>query len=143
LIGFDWIWNSVAAESNLSNINFGYLDFFNSSTFPNFEVNSGVLTVASFEQIGDSFQPIVEHLISSRVRRVVQIEPIHELLDLDQVPDVLSVIYMKKRNYLNNYLTYLKSLEEDGKISIVYVAKSKIGSEFINGYSIIVWEPRF
>ena len=61
-------------------------------------------------------------------------------MDQNKILDYLSVEYSKKRNYLDNYYSYLKKLEEKKIIKIIEKRKSYFGSFYINGYSIIVWK---
>ena len=68
-------------------------------------------------------------------------EPINELLNANNEIDRLSIEYSRKRNYLDGLLTYLQELEKVSKLKIVYANRSYIGSHYLDGYSIVVWEP--
>jgi hypothetical protein len=63
------------------------------------------------------------------------------MLDENVLVDHLSIQYFKKRNYLDGFLDGLRKLETEGKVNIIDTKRSHIGSLFIEGYSIIVWEP--
>ena len=81
------------------------------------------------------------YLYCKKPRYVIHIEPINELLNPESsLLDYLSVSYAKKRNYLNGYLDYLRVMEDTGLINIICAERSHIGSLFIDGYSVIVWE---
>lgn len=97
-------------------------------------------TIASLEQIGKDFKPFLKFLQKQKPNIVVNLEPINELMDQNKILDYLSVEYSKKRNYLDNYYSYLKKLEEKKIIKIIEKRKSYFGSFYINGYSIIVWK---
>ena len=83
------------------------------------EPDSVVYTVASMEQLGVSYIPFVAYLIEQKPSLVIHIEPIGELLDPTNLLDYLSLQYFIRRNYLYDYLSYLKGLEREGKIDIV------------------------
>jgi hypothetical protein len=146
LYGTDWATSSqkIIVEINKVldlNINPINLDFFN----PNYEIeipkNTGIYTVASLEQIGTGYKKIVDFLIDKKPKICVHMEPIGELLDDNKLIDSLSIKYFKKRNYLNGYLTYLETLESQGKIEIINKQRIYSGSYFVEGHSLIVWRP--
>jgi hypothetical protein len=146
LYGTDWatssqkIINSIneILDLNITPIN---LDFFN----PNYEIeipeNTGVYTVASLEQIGEEYKKIVDFIIDKKIKICVHMEPIGEILDDDKLIDYLSIKYFEKRNYLKGYLTYLETLESQGKIEIINKQRIYSGSYFVEGHSLIVWRP--
>lgn len=140
LHGFDWTKSSNKLVSKLG---------FHSETFdffePNFSIglaeNSAVYTVAALEQVGTRYERFLGYLLRNKPSIVVHIEPIPELLDPTNLLDYLSIKYMEKRKYLTGYLNTLKLLEKQGKIKILEARRSGIGSQFIDGYSIICWKP--
>jgi hypothetical protein len=93
------------------------------------------------EQVGENYEKFVQYLLNNKPAVVVHIEPIPELLDSTKLLDYLSIQYMHKRKYLRGYLTYLESLEKQGKLKILEAKRSGIGSFLIDGYSILVWRP--
>jgi len=99
------------------------------------------LTVAALEQTGANFIEFVNYLLAKRPSMVLNVEPIGELLDENDLLDFLSLEYFKKRNYLAGYLDYLRKLETQGKIQIVDTRRTFIGSMFIDGYSVCAWKP--
>lgn len=117
-------------------------DFFKPNQQFKLRPNSCILTVASVEQLGKRFKPIVQYWLKNKIKLCVNIEPINELLDKDNLLDYLSIEYAKKRNYVAGYLIYLKQLEKQGKIIIHRAQRTYIGSLFIDGYSVIVWSPK-
>ncbi|SVE25301.1 uncharacterized protein METZ01_LOCUS478155, partial [marine metagenome] len=72
---------------------------------------------------------------------VVNIEPMSEPLDDNELLQYLSIKYFEKRGYLKDYIKKLKKLEKDGKVVINDITRTGIGSLFIEGYSIISWSP--
>ncbi len=97
-------------------------------------------TVASLEQVGNKYIPFVNFLIKKKPKIVIHIEPIVELHEHNNELEQLSIQYIKKRNYLNGYLNYLKNLEKKKIIKIIKTRRSYFGSLFINGYSLIIWK---
>jgi len=147
LIGLDWASSSQIilqqlslklGDQGLSGINF---DYFHPDIQVSLDPDSVVLTVASLEQIGNQYGPFLDYLLLQRPARVVHIEPVTEMLDASNLMDYLSIKYFEKRNYLSGYLSKLRELEAEGKIDIVAANRTFVGSFFIDGYSLIVWEP--
>lgn len=147
LFGLDWATTSQELinkmrETGVDKNLFGYnFDYFNPNYEIDLEPNSVIYTVASLEQIGSKWDNFVSYLIDKKPRLCIHVEPIGELLDDEVLLDYLSVKYFEKRNYLNGYLNGLRKLETEGKIKIHKQQRTHIGSLFIEGYSVVVWEP--
>jgi hypothetical protein len=146
LVGLDWAESSqkILAEISrrmgdplLVGENF---DFFAPNS--NLVVNdkSIFLTVASLEQVGHSFGPFLDFVLKAKPSVVVHVEPIEELLGHSREEE-LSKLYFKKRGYLTGYLSALQKLEAEGQLRIAAAERTGLGSLFIEGYSVIVWEP--
>ena len=103
--------------------------------------NSVIYSVASLEQVGDRWDNFIDYLLVQKPQLCIHIEPVEELLDRNNLLDYLSIQYFNKRNYLSGFLFGLKKLEKQKKIKILKADRNKIGSLFIEGYSIIVWHP--
>jgi hypothetical protein len=145
IVGLDWVNstldNVVSIQKFLGNVSGEKFNMFEPDHSYRLEENSAVCTIASMEQLGNNFQEFFHYLLSNKPRYVIHIEPINELLGSESsLLDYLSVNYAKKRNYLNGYLDYLRIMEDAGLIDIVYLSRSYVGSLFIDGYSVIVWE---
>ncbi len=147
LYGLDWATSSqkIIESVRLAGIDskmYGYnFDYFNPDYSIKIQPKSAVYTVASLEQVGNRWVDFVEYLIANTPDICVHIEPIAEVLDENVVMDCLSIEYFKKRNYLNGFLSGLKRLEGDGRVEIMDVKRTHIGSLFIEGYTIVVWRP--
>lgn len=147
LVGLDWAKQSQELIKNYAITTndkklFGYnFDFFN----PNLELpvdrKSVFLTVASLEQTYKNFNKFLDFILISKPELVINIEPIGEFLDHDNLLDLLSLKYFEKRKYLSGYLSNLKIMEKQGLIKIHDARRSFLGSLFIDGYSIVVWSP--
>ena len=147
LVGLDWAISSQDIISNIKkmgldtnieghNFNFFYPDY--SICIPD---GSGVYTVAALEQVGARFEPFLKYLLEKRPSICVHLEPIDELLDSKVLVDRLSQLYFRKRNYLTGFLTRLRQLEAEGKLTIHRCQRTYTGSYFIEGHSMIVWSP--
>ncbi len=147
LVGLDWatssqeLISSYAKSKNDSQLFGQNFDFF----APNYELkidkDSMFLTVASLEQTYDNYVKFVDFILQAKPKIVINIEPMGEFLDSENLLDYLSLKYFAKRNYLAGYFNYLKSLEKKGEIIIHDARRSMLGSFFIDGYSIVVWSP--
>jgi SAM-dependent methyltransferase len=146
LIGLDWsqtsqkIIESVRTDQDLKNLEGFRFDFFNPDLNLKLSPKSPVLTVASLEQSGQNFEAFLDYLISQGSRRIVHIEPFHEVLDSNHKLDVQSISYMKARNYISGYIASIKALEVKKRARILELARSFVGSKYIDGYTTMVWE---
>jgi len=147
LVGLDWTTASqeiikqvkeAEIETNIEGKNF---NFFKPDYTIEVPPNSGFITVAALEQIGENFNPFLDFIISKKPSICVHFEPIDELLNQDDLLDKLSILYFRKRNYLNGFLPRLRQLQEEGKIKIVAEQRTYSGSFFIEGHSLIAWYP--
>ncbi|HHT9159158.1 MAG TPA: hypothetical protein ACFYEH_04780, partial [Candidatus Brocadiaceae bacterium] len=55
--------------------------------------------------------------------------------------DYLALKFHTKRNYLNAYLTQLRSLESQGKMEIIKVHHQQFGF-YDDPHSYVVWKPK-
>jgi len=147
LVGLDWASSSqsiineirdLGITSNISGYNFDYFD-------PNYKIeipeNTAMFTCASLEQMGENYKDFIDYLLLKKPDLCINFEPMSELLDENNLVDKLSLLYFTKRNYLKNYLTYLRELESEGKIEIIKEQRLYGGSYFIEGYPIVIWKP--
>ena len=140
LHGMDW---AVSSQRLVNSIGFpaANFDFFD----PNYRLKlhnpAGVFTVAALEQTGTKFKAFVSYLLKNKPKICVHIEPIAELLDKNNLMDYLSIKYFEKRKYLSGFLTYLRKLEKEKKIKIHEASRNRVGSLYIEGYSVVVWSP--
>jgi hypothetical protein len=147
LVGLDWASSSqsiineirdLGITSNISGHNFDYFE-------PDYKIeipeNTAMFTCASLEQMGENYKDFVNYLLFKKPDLCINFEPMSELLDETSLVDKLSLLYFTKRNYLKNYLTYLRELESEGKIEIIKEQRLYGGSYFIEGYPIVIWKP--
>ncbi|MTV49679.1 hypothetical protein GJ688_11905 [Heliobacillus mobilis] len=145
LTGFDWAKSSIEILDAISPM---YGDRIAGKLFnmfsPDFEVEvdkqSAFLTIGSLEQLGDSFEKILDFFIRKKPSICVNVEPIIELYDPEHLLDWLAIKYHQKRGYLNNYLTRLRELESQGVIEICETRRIHFSNQYHEG-SLIVWRP--
>lgn len=102
--------------------------------------NSAILTIDGLEQLGTNFEPFLGFILSKSPSLCIQVEPLDELYNLENLTDYLALKFSRKRNYLTGYLTRLKQLETEGRIRIIRVHKMPCGL-YHEGYSFVVWKP--
>ena len=56
--------------------------------------------------------------------------------------DLLAIQYCRKRNYLENYLTALKQLEQQQEIEIICAYRPFLGG-VLHESSLVVWRPLY
>jgi len=148
LWGLDWVASSqkiietYATEVGDDKLFGAKFDYFNPDYNFKLRKDSVVYTVASLEQTGNHHYDFISYLLWNKPKLCIHVEPIAELLDEDNLLDCLSIGYFKKRNYLSGFLTRLHELESTGRIKIIKVQRTYIGSLFIEGYSVVVWTPQ-
>lgn len=145
LFGFDWTKASQQIIKQINeilniNINCQNFDFFNPNYSIDIKQNSAFLSVAALEQTGENYNKFIDFIIEKKPSMCINIEPISEVLDGNNLIDFLSIKYFEKRNYLNSYLSYLQKLQDDKKIEILDVRRTYAGSYFIEGHTLIVWK---
>lgn len=145
LYGGDWAKTSQLLISEINSSLDIKIDSFNFDFFkPDYNIdikeNGAVYTVAALEQIGENFKSFIDYLLNKKPNICINIEPIDELLDSNNLIDNLSIKYFRKRNYLKGFLPYLKKLEKENKIEIIKQQRINSGSYFIEGHSLVVWK---
>ena len=143
--GLDWADSSVEIISLMSeqykwNIEGYIFDFFEPNSSIKILPDSGIFTLHALEQIGDKYKLFIDYLLENKPNICVHIEPINELYEKNNEFDNVALKFHLSRNYLNNYLSYLKQLESESKINILKIKKVDFGSLYHDGYSIIIWE---
>ena len=143
--GLDWAESSeeiinLMSEHYKWDIEGHIFDFFKPNSNIKILPDSGIFTVHALEQIGDKYKLFVDYLLEQKPGICIHIEPINELYDKNSKFDNIALKFHLSRNYLNNYLSYLKQLESENKINILKIKKVNFGSFYHDGYSIVIWE---
>ena len=149
LVGFDWAESAVkfinlqakaGAYGDPGMTHAEHFDYFHPN--PNLSVpesGAAFVTVASLEQTGDKWRTWMDWVLACKPGICIHIEPVAEVLMPEILLDYLSLGYFTKRGYLTGFLTELRQLEVLGKAKIHEVVRTRIGSKFIEGYSVLVW----
>lgn len=146
LVGFDWsesaveILNEYGRVTGLS-VRGSRFDFFNPDSRVNLPENTLVMTFCSFEQIGTSFNPMIEFLLSKRPRLVIQMEPTLEFYNSSVRFDQIAIKYHNSRGYLSGYHTRLLELAGESRINYIRSKRLNFGSAYNECYSLHIWEP--
>ena len=146
VIGLDWASASVKIATHLRKITglniFGrQFNFFNPDYQLEVPENSVFVTVWSLEQTGNDYTSFLRFILKKKPALCVNIEPITEFLDCENVVDYSAYRCQKARNFLSGYLGTLKSLEKDGKVKILNITNPRFGSLMVESYCQIIWHP--
>lgn len=146
LYGLDWAIPSVQlvdkiAETQGFNMKGYRFDFFAPDSSLEIENNSAFLTMCALEQIGGNYQDFISFVLEKSPKLCINMEPICELYNEENLIDYLAIKYHKQRGYLDEYLSYLRKLESENKLIIRQVKRLNFGSLYHEGYSLIIWEP--
>jgi hypothetical protein len=145
LHGWDWTQASVDITSDLRNrhglrCDGRRFDMLNPPERLDLAPNSAVLTIHAMEQLGHNHATLIDRIIQARPAIVLQLEPIVELYDPENVYDQLALLYVRERNYLAGYLPALRKLEADGEIELIAVHRPYVGG-VLHEASLVVWRP--
>jgi len=145
--GLDWAQASAHIIDKMQAVYqwnlFGHLfDLFNpdySLIVPN---NSAFLTFGALEQLGSKYIAFVDFILAKKPNICINIEPLYELYDSNDLLDYLAMKYHAKRGYLINFLSHLRLLEKEGKIEIVNISRMHFGGLCHDGWSRVIWFPK-
>ena len=146
--GLDWsqksqeLLKSIKGSGLMTNLESANFNFYNPDSNFKINPNSIVFTIATLEQVGSSYNAFIQYLLSQQPKYVIHIEPEQELLNPNNAVDQLSISYSLKRGYLQGLLKDLRKLESNNELQILNAYRTGLGSYLLDGYSVIVWEPR-
>lgn len=129
----------VSLKRNISGHVFDMMETKDAGFIP---LGSSIITIHAFEQLGTNFSGVLDFMIKSRPKIVVQYEPVLEYYSENNLYDFLALKYCRKRNYLENYLAALKQLEQQKKIEIISTYRQFLGG-VLHESSLIVWRPLY
>jgi len=115
-------------------------NFFNPNQNISIEKKSLIITNGALEQTGTKYEKFVKYLIKNKPKIVINFEPLVELYDNNNFNDHVLRLYAKKRNYLSNYIEYLKKLEQIKLLKIIDL-KRVGGGAMQETFSFVVWRP--
>ncbi|MCC6211995.1 MAG: class I SAM-dependent methyltransferase [Burkholderiales bacterium] len=146
LCGLDWSKSSYEMvamfRSKLGlNISGRHFDFFAPDPQLKLEREAGVLTMCALEQVGARHDSFVQYLLDQRPAICVNMEPLAELYDDNNLVDYLALRFHRERGYLDGFLTLLRELEAKKRIEILETRRLEFGSIYHEGYSYVAWRP--
>ncbi len=97
-----------------------------------------LLTIGSLEQLGLDFEPILNWIQASKFQVVLNIEPIYEFYDRNELFDFLPSEYILRRNWLRGFLPRLRALQVEKKVEILEERRI-FGSLHHETYNILAW----
>ncbi len=142
----DWV-NSSKKIANLLAKKYGWklsgfvFDMFNPDFGLKIAENGAFLTFSSLEQIGQDYKKFLKFAIENKINLFLTVDSIEELYDKRDPFDRLAIKFIKNRNYLSNYLNYLRRLEKERRIKIIKIRRVRFGNLYHEGYSYIAWKP--
>ena len=143
--GLDWAISSskiikLIANKNKRNVQGHVFNMFDPDYSINIPHNSAFISIGGLEQIGKKFKKFLKYVFVKKPKIIIHLEPLQELYDQNSLLDTLGLMYHKKRNYLDGYLTSLKELEKKSKIKILKCQKINFGGINHEGWSILIWK---
>lgn len=110
---------------------------------PNFAAITGevVLTYFCIEQIPYDVRKVIENIIAARPKRVINIEPTTELLELFRPRDLVSLLYIRSVDYQTQLFTTLNEMEREGRIRILARERMPFAPSINNDGFLYCWEP--
>jgi hypothetical protein len=133
----------IAAHFGLSDqISLDRIDLTDASD-PNFAAITGevVLTYFCIEQIPYDVRKVVENIVVARPKRVINIEPTTELLDLTHPRDLVSLLYIRSVDYQTVLFSTLDQFEREGRIRIIARERMPFAPTINNDGFLYCWEP--
>lgn len=145
LVGLDWAEASCQIATELGkrlslSISGRHFDMLNPDYSLEIPRGSAIVSIHSFEQLGRSYEPILDYILRAKPSVVVQYEPVLDFYDDSTAFDSLALSYCIRRGYLKGYYSRLRQLEDSGQIRIVDAFRPGLGG-VLHEQSVIVWEP--
>ena len=131
--------NILGKQHNL-NLKGHYFDMFSPpSDFP-LAKDSIVFSIGAIEQLAGNFGNLFDFILRQTVGLCVHVEPVIELYEETDLVDYLAIKFQGKRGYTKGLLPHLKNLESEGVIKIEKIQRLFFGSQFMEGYNLLVWK---
>ena len=146
IVGLDWAAPSVDIANRLGettglNIEGHLFNFFE----PDYDIevppNSIFLTIGALEQTGDRYESFLKFIIKKKPALCVNVEPIVEFLDQDNMVDYSAYRCEVARNFLSGYVEAIETLEQKGQAQIQNIVRSHFGSLMIEAFCQVIWWP--
>ena len=134
LYGYDLSENAISLakkynEKNNSNIKFNVLDLTNE--LPNFS-NKIIFTHACLEQVKYSMKTVIQNLIKSNPKLVINFE-----VDFENAPFIVKQ-FCNAMDFQNNLVQELKN---NKNVEIISIEELSLNTSHVNIMSAIIWKP--
>ncbi|MCK1475452.1 class I SAM-dependent methyltransferase [Bradyrhizobium sp. 197] len=100
-----------------------------------------VFTYFCIEQIPYDVRKVVDNIIAARPKRVINIEPTTELLNLTDPRDIVSFLYIRSVDYQTQLFSTLDEYERQGRIRILARERMPFAPSIHNDGFLFCWEP--
>ncbi len=100
-----------------------------------------VFTYFCIEQIPYDVRKVVDNIIAARPKRVINIEPTTELLNLANPRDVVSFLYIRSVDYQTQLFSTLDDYERQGRVRILARERMPFAPTIHNDGFLYCWEP--
>jgi hypothetical protein len=145
-IGLDWTAAATEIVDEMSraygwNMKGQRFDFFHPDKNVTIEPGATIFTVGALEQTGRDHEAFLQYLLEMKPALCVNVEPIVEWYDENQLVDYAAIKFHRRRNYWEGFPGRLKELEQEGRVEILKTKRSYFGSLYLEGYSQLVWRP--
>jgi SAM-dependent methyltransferase len=146
LVGLDWAAPSqeiirLLAQHRKWSITGLNFDFFHPDETVSIKRNSAIFTFGALEQVGRRHEAFLDFILRREPALCINIECLVELYDEKSLPGYLALKYHRQKNYLNGYLTRLRTIEARKQAEILSVHHQPFGNIFDDSHSYIVWRP--
>lgn len=149
LCGFDIAPNGIEAGRQIAGhygldgrVSFDRIDLTNAND-PQFSQLAGATVFTHFciEQIPYAVDAVIENILRARPKRVVNIEPAIDMLNLSDPRDLASRVYLKSVDYQTRLFALLNELERKGRIRILARERMAYAPTLHNDGLLYAWEP--
>ena len=134
---------SLNKQKFINDATFISVNYFDSNTFANIaSIKPDILySVASLEQFPGNPDQLLSAILDAGTKLCIHIEPIKESLSQDDTNDMQSINYMNRRNYLNNIIGAMLTIDMACKYSLsTSIYRTGLGSIFLDGYTQLSYE---
>jgi SAM-dependent methyltransferase len=99
-------------------------------------------TYYCFEQLPYDTEAVIRNIVKAGVTRVIQIEPLAELLRWNSPKDLVNYLHIVRSDYQRTLLTTLRGLERKGLLRITAVRRLYYAPSIRHDPAVVCWEPR-
>jgi hypothetical protein len=103
--------------------------------------NQVVFTYFCIEQIPYDVKKVIENIIAAKPKRVINIEPTTELLNLTNPRDLVSLVYIRSVDYQTELFSTLDEFERQGRVRIIARERMAFAPTINNDGFLYCWEP--